>query len=132
MIIEVLRGAKQNQLLEVFYKKGVLIIFAKFTGKHLCQSLFFNKVAGVSLQLYSKRDFDTNVFLWILRIFKNAYFKEHLRTTVSDRMNTSEFLLAFMWLIIFLSVIIVLVSSVAIVCNIIGLFERSKYDPFLK
>ena len=132
MIIEVLRGAKQNQLLEVFYKKGVLIIFAKFTGKHLCQSLFFNKVAGVSLQLYSKRDFDTNVFLWILRIFKNTYFKEHLRTTVSDRINTSEFLLAFMWLIIFLSVIIALVSSVAIVCNIIGLFERSKYDPFLK
>ena len=132
MIIEVLRGAKQNQLLEVFYKKGVLIIFAKFTGKHMCQCLFFNKVAGVSLQLYSKRDFDTNVFLWILRIFKNTYFKEHLRTTVSDRMNTSEFLLAFMWLIIFLSVIIVLVSSVAIVCNIIGLYERSKYDPFLK
>ena len=132
MIIEVLRGAKQNQLLEVFYKKGVLIIFAKFTGKHLCQCLFFNKVAGVSLQLYSKRDFDTNVFLWILRIFKNTYFKEHLRTTVSDRINTSEFLLAFMWLIIFLSVIIALVSSVAIVCNIIGLFERSKYDPFLK
>ena len=27
------------------------------TGKHLCQSLFFNKVAGLSLQLYYKRDF---------------------------------------------------------------------------
>ena len=27
-------------------KKGVLRNFAKFTGKHLCQSLFFNKVAG--------------------------------------------------------------------------------------
>ena len=26
--------------------KGVLINFAKFTGKHLCQSLFLNKVAG--------------------------------------------------------------------------------------
>ena len=32
---------------EVFYKKGVLRNFAKFTGKHLCQSLFFNKVAGM-------------------------------------------------------------------------------------
>ena len=31
---------------EVFYKKGVLINFTNFTGKHLCQSLFFNKVAG--------------------------------------------------------------------------------------
>ena len=27
-------------------RKGVLRNFAKFTGKHLCQSLFFNKVAG--------------------------------------------------------------------------------------
>ena len=28
-------------------KKGVLRHFTKFTGKHLCQSPFFNKVAGV-------------------------------------------------------------------------------------
>ena len=26
-------------------KKGALINLAKFTGKHLCQSLFFNKAA---------------------------------------------------------------------------------------
>ena len=32
---------------QVFCKKGVLGNFAKFTGKHLCQSLFFNKVAGL-------------------------------------------------------------------------------------
>ena len=31
----------------VFCKKGVLQKFAKFTGKHLGQSLFFNKVAGL-------------------------------------------------------------------------------------
>ena len=30
-----------------FCKKGVLRNFTKFTGKHLCQSLFFNKVAGL-------------------------------------------------------------------------------------
>ena len=30
---------------EVFCKKGVLRNFAKFTGKHLWQSFFFNKVA---------------------------------------------------------------------------------------
>ena len=34
---------------EVFRKKGALRNFAKFTGKHLCQSLFFNTVAGLSL-----------------------------------------------------------------------------------
>ena len=32
---------------DVFCKKGILRNFTKFTGKHLCQSLFFNKVAGL-------------------------------------------------------------------------------------
>ena len=37
-------------------RKDVLINFAKFTGKHLCQSLFFNKVAGLrSATLLKKR-----------------------------------------------------------------------------
>ena len=31
---------------EVFYKKGALRNFAKFTGEHLYQILFFNKVTG--------------------------------------------------------------------------------------
>ena len=41
---------------ELFCQKGALKIFAKFTGKHLCQSLYSNKVAGLDLQLYQKRD----------------------------------------------------------------------------
>ena len=32
---------------EVFCKKEVLKNVTKFTGKHLCQSIFFNKVAGL-------------------------------------------------------------------------------------
>ena len=47
--------------------KVVLRNFAKLTGKHLCQSLFFNKVAGLGLELYLKRDSGTGVFLWILQ-----------------------------------------------------------------
>ena len=31
-----------------YMKKGVLKNFPKFTGKHLCQSLFFNKVVGLT------------------------------------------------------------------------------------
>ena len=31
---------------EVFCKKGILKSFPKFSGKHLRQSFFFNKVAG--------------------------------------------------------------------------------------
>ena len=41
---------------ELFCKKGVLKNFAKFTGKHLWQSLFFNKVAGLRpATLWEKR-----------------------------------------------------------------------------
>ena len=36
----------QKQPHEVFHEKSVLKNFIKFTGKHLYQSLFFNKVAG--------------------------------------------------------------------------------------
>ena len=35
-------------------KKGVLRNFAKFTWKHLCQSLFFNKVAGGACNFIKK------------------------------------------------------------------------------
>ena len=41
--------------------RNVLRNFTKFTGKHLCQSLFFDKVAGLRP--------GTGVFLWILRNF---------------------------------------------------------------
>ena len=43
---------------EVFCKRGVLRNFAKFTGKHLCQSIYFNKEALA--QLFS---FDFSKFL---------------------------------------------------------------------
>ena len=48
---------------EAVCKKGVRRNFAKFTVRHLCQSLFFGKTAASGLQLYSKRDSDTGVFL---------------------------------------------------------------------
>ena len=37
---------------EVFCKNGVLRNFAKFTEKHVCQSLFLNEVAGLA-QMFS-------------------------------------------------------------------------------
>ena len=45
----------QKQPPEVFYKKGVFKNFAKFTTKYLCQSLFFNKAAGVRPAIYFKK-----------------------------------------------------------------------------
>ena len=44
-------------------KKGVLKSFAKFTGKHLCQSLFFNKVEKFFKKLFHQRDSVTGAFL---------------------------------------------------------------------
>ena len=38
---------------EVFYKEGVLEGFEIFTGKHLCQGLFFNKVGSGGCFCYS-------------------------------------------------------------------------------
>ena len=42
---------------------GVFKSFIKFTGKHLCQSLFFNTVASLWPSILVKRDSDTGVFL---------------------------------------------------------------------
>ena len=33
-------------------KKGVVRNFVKFTGRHMCQSIFFNKVAGLRYATY--------------------------------------------------------------------------------
>ena len=40
---------------DVFCKKSVLRNFAKFTGEHLCQGLFFSKVAGLRTAILLKR-----------------------------------------------------------------------------
>ena len=40
-------GLHRSSRPEGFCKKGILRNFPKFSGKHLCQGLFFNKVAGL-------------------------------------------------------------------------------------
>ena len=59
-------------------KKGVLKIFAIFTGKHLCWSLFFIMMHAFRLATFLQRDFSTGVFCEYYIIFKDTYFKEHL------------------------------------------------------
>ena len=51
---------------EVFCKKGVLRNLTKFTGKHLCQRLFFNKVEGLLKNRLWRRCFAVN-FVKFLR-----------------------------------------------------------------
>ena len=57
---------------ELSCKKGVPKDFEKFTGKHLCQSLFFNKIAGLRPAMLLKKR------LW-LRCFP-VNFAKFLRT----------------------------------------------------
>ena len=64
-------------------RKGVLGNFAKFTGKHLCQSLFFNKFAGLGPATLLKKRFWHRCF--------PMNFAKLLRTTFSQ--NTSGRLL---------------------------------------
>ena len=47
----------RSSRLEVFCRKGVLRNFEKFTGKHLCQCLLFNKVAGLRTVTLLKQRF---------------------------------------------------------------------------
>ena len=67
-------------------KKNVLRNFAKFTGKHLCQSLFLNKVADLRpATLLKKRLWQRCFLVWISWNFQNTFFTEHLQTTASER-----------------------------------------------
>ena len=61
---------------EVLCKITFLKFFAKFTGKHLCQSLFFVKVAS----LYPPISLERRLFSIFRENFKNTYFVEHLGT----------------------------------------------------
>ena len=72
-------------------RKGVLRYFAKFTGKQLCQSLFFNKVAGgplISMRAacnFIKKEALAQVFSCeFSEISKNTFFIEHLRAAASN------------------------------------------------
>ena len=51
-------------------KKGVLKNFTKFKGKHLCQSLFFNKVEGLRPAYVTLAQV---FFCEFYEIFKNVY-----------------------------------------------------------
>ena len=63
-------------------KKNLFRNFTKFIGKHLCQGLFFNKVAGLN---FIKKETLAQVFSCEFRkIFKNTFFTEHLWTTASN------------------------------------------------
>ena len=68
----------------MFCKKCVLRNFAKFTGKYLRQSLFFNRVAGLRPATLLKKGLWRKCFPVNFAKFLRTPFIEHLRTTASD------------------------------------------------
>ena len=59
-------------------KKGVLRNFVKFTGKHPCQSLFFNKVASPAT-LLKKRLWHSCFPVNFAEFLRTPFLTEHLR-----------------------------------------------------
>ena len=57
----------------------LLKVLQKLTGKHLCWSLFLNKVEGLRPATILKKTLTQVISCDYYEIFKNTYFKEHLR-----------------------------------------------------
>ena len=72
-----MQPSHRNSYQRCSIKEGFLKNFANLTGKHLWQSLFFNRVVGLSplAKVFSCE---------FCKIFKNNFFMEHLRATASD------------------------------------------------
>ena len=64
-------------------RKGVLKNFAKFIGKHLCQS-----VRGLKAATFLKKTLAPVFSCEFCEIFKNTFFTKHLRATASRRMTS--------------------------------------------
>ena len=70
---------------EVFCEKVVLKNFAKFTRKHLCQSLFFWPATLL------KKTMAQVLWCEFCKSFKNTFFIEHLRWLHHTAWNLSEY-----------------------------------------
>ena len=68
-------------------------VFAKFSGKKLCQCLFFNKVRNEACNFVKKRECGTGVFLWMLQ---NFYEDRFYRTPLGDYLWSNKVLKQFL------------------------------------
>ena len=70
----------RNTCPRTFYKEGILRNPVKFTGKHLCQSLFFNKFAGLRLANLFKNKLWNKCFpVNFGKILRTPFLTEQLR-----------------------------------------------------
>ena len=61
---------------DMFYKIGLFKNFGKLTRKRLCRSFFLIKLYTIKPATLLKRDFSSDVLLWILRnCFKHFFYR---------------------------------------------------------
>ena len=95
----IFRSGSRSSLPEVFYKKDVHRYFAKFTGKNLCQSFFFNKVAGLRpATLLKKRLWHRFFPVNFAKFLRTPYFTKHLRWLLRWFETTRELFLTNIYL----------------------------------
>ena len=76
---------------ELFCEKGVLKSFTKFTGKHLCQSVFFFiKVEGLRLANLLKKTLAQLFSCEFCEIFKNTFFHRILSGGCFSTVKTGQ------------------------------------------
>ena len=83
MLQELFKKYTQKQPPKVFLRKGVLRIFAKFTGKYLCQRLFFNNVAGQACNFIKRETLAQVLLSEFCEISNNSFFTEDFWATAS-------------------------------------------------
>ena len=63
----------RSSYLQMFCKIALLIDFTIFAGKHLCWSLFFNKVTSLRPATLLKRDCNTGLPVNIMKFLRSAF-----------------------------------------------------------
>ena len=78
----------RSSRLEVFCRKRVFRNFENFTGKHLCQGLLFNKVAGLRTVTVLKKRFWYRCFpVYCSKFLKAPSITEHRRWLLPTPVN---------------------------------------------
>ena len=107
------RGTFRSSHRRCSIKKGVLKNFAKFTRKHLCQRLFFDKVADLACNFIKKTP--TQVFFCeYCEILKNTFFTEHLRETAYEHLKLMNPELLCKWYLNFMLICLILQLSLLV------------------
>ena len=87
---------RKGQSLEVFHKNGILKKLAKYAQRNTCVGVFINKFIGWRPATLLKRNYNTDVFLWILKNFKNTFLTKYHRVTSSETHHRLDKIL-FVW-----------------------------------